>query len=112
MTPRNGIKKGWTIAKDLGLRGPQFTTKAGYYQLSPELDYSADGTNEENWTTILNFAGNGSSILGNTQCRVLSRIVVSKTGTFEDKTPIAKAGNPFVLVSFDKDLDNDQKIID
>lgn len=96
----------WTPAKDLQLLGPQFITKSGYYQDVAGFNYEADMTAEENWVTI-------GELKRNPQVRVLSRVAISKTGRISGvDQPVVKTGHPFVLVSFNKDLNTDRKIID
>ncbi len=97
----------WTIAKDLESLGPQFVTNRGYYQGSPGFHYD-NGNPESEWTTVSQFATNP-------QVTITSKVMVSLNGEVDggDGTSVklVKAGNPFVLVSFDKSLNSDLKII-
>lgn len=104
---KGGRDTDWTPAKDLQLMGPQFVTKAGYYQDVAGFNYEADMTSEENWITIEHLRRE------NPQVKVLSKVAISKTGRISGiSQPVVKAGNPFVLISFNRELDTDRKIVD
>lgn len=96
----------WTIANNLQLLGPQFITKSGYYQDIAGFNYEADMTDEKNWITL-------QDLKNNPQVTILSRVAISKTGRISGiEQPVVKTGHPFILVSFNKDLNTDNKIID
>lgn len=96
----------WTIGNSLQLLGPQFITKSGYYQDIAGFNYEANMTDEENWITL-------QDLKNNPQVTILSRVAISKTGRISGiKQPVVKTGHPFILVSFNKDLNTDNKIID
>lgn len=96
----------WTIGNSLQFLGPQFITKSGYYQDIAGFNYEANMTDEENWITL-------QDLKNNPQVTILSRVAISKTGRISGiKQPVVKTGHPFILVSFNKDLNTDNKIID
>lgn len=97
----------WTPVQDLQLVGPQFITDKGYYQEAPGL-FMNDTTNPEaEWVTLQDFAKNP-------QCIMTKNVMVSMTGYVEGITdkPVVNAGHPFVLVSFNRSLNTDTKILD
>lgn len=97
----------WTPAKDLQLKGPQFVTDAGYYQIEAGLSMNDMTNPESEWLTLTEFARDP-------QLKMTSSIMVSQTGYVDgisDK-PIVNAGHPFVLVSYNRDLNTDKKIIE
>ena len=97
----------WTPVQDLQLVGPQFITDKGYYQEAPGL-FMNDTTNPEaEWVTLQDFAKNP-------QCTMTKNVMVSMTGYVEGITdkPVVNAGHPFVLVSFNRSLNTDTKILD
>ena len=97
----------WTPVQDLQLVGPQFITDKGYYQEAPGL-FMNDTTNPEaEWVTLQDFAKNP-------QCTMTKNVMVSMTGYVEGITdkPVVNAGHPFVLVSFNRNLNTDTKILD
>lgn len=98
--------KNWTIGNNLDCLGTAFVTKKGYYQWADGLNYSADMLDEKNWVTL-------EELKQNPQVTMLGRVVVSKTGRISGiKKQVVNAGHPFVLVSFNKELNNDNKIIE
>lgn len=96
----------WTPVQDLQLVGPQFITEKGYYQEDPGLSMNDTTNPEAEWITLQDFARNP-------QCTMTKKVMVSMTGMIDgvDK-PIVNAGHPFVLVSFNRNLNNDAKIMD
>ena len=67
-----------------------------------------DTTNPEaEWVTLQDFARNP-------QCTMTKNVMVSMTGYVEGITdkPVVNAGHPFVLVSFNRSLNTDTKILD
>ena len=97
----------WTPVQDLQLVGPQFITDKGYYQEAPGL-FMNDTTNPEaEWVTLQDFAKNP-------QCTMTKNVMVSMTGYVKGITdkPVVNAGHPFVLVSFNRSLNTNTKILD
>ena len=85
----------WTIARNMQVLGPQFSTSKGLYQEIEGLDYEAD------WTPINDYANDP-------QFKV-SPVLISRYSMVEGVDhPIIRAGHPFVLVSQDKSLTVDQ----
>lgn len=103
----------WTPAKSLELLGPQFVTNRGYYQGLPGLGYDNDATPESEWLTVNDFANNPDK--HNPQTYVTKNVMVSISGMVDagDKSvQIVNPGHPFVLVSYDIDLNSDKKVVD
>lgn len=103
----------WTPAKSLELLGPQFVTNRGYYQGLPGLGYDNDATPESEWLTVNDFANNSDR--HNPQTYVTKNVMVSISGMVDagDKSvQIVNPGHPFVLVSYDTDLNSDKKVVD
>lgn len=103
----------WTPAKSLELLGPQFVTNRGYYQGLPGLGYDNDATPESEWLTVNDFANNPDR--HNPQTYVTKNVMVSISGMVDagDKSvQIVNPGHPFVLVSYDTDLNSDKKVVD
>ena len=103
----------WTPAKNLELLGPQFVTNRGYYQGLPGLGYDNDATPESEWLTVNDFANNPDR--HNPQTYVTKNVMVSISGMVDagDKSvQIVNPGHPFVLVSYDTDLNSDKKVVD
>lgn len=103
----------WTPAKSLELLGPQFVTNRGYYQGLPGLGYDNDATPESEWLTVNDFANNPDK--HNPQTYVTKNVMVSISGMVDagDKSvQIVNPGHPFVLVSYDTDLNSDKKVVD
>ena len=103
----------WTPAKSLELLGPQFVTNRGYYQGLPGLGYDNDATPESEWLTVNDFANNPDR--RNPQTYVTKNVMVSISGMVDagDKSvQIVNPGHPFVLVSYDTDLNSDKKVVD
>ncbi len=96
----------WTPVQNLQLLGPQFITDRGYYQEAPGLAMNDTTNPEAEWVTLSDFAKNP-------QCYVTKRVMVSMTGYVDDlpDRPIVNAGHPFVLVSYNTDLNNDTKVV-
>lgn len=98
----------WTIANGFQLLGPQFATDRGLYQGAPGLYFDQDAKPEEEWINV-------SDLKKNPQVS-MTDVLVSLTGQIEsgDGTvyKVANAGHPFVLVSFDLDLNSPQRIVD
>ena len=103
----------WTPAKSLELLGPQFVTNRGYYQGLPGLGYDNDATLESEWLTVNDFANNPDK--HNPQTYITKNIMISISGMVDagDKSiQIVNPGHPFVLVSYDTDLNSDKKVVD
>lgn len=103
----------WTPAKNLELLGPQFVTNRGYYQGLPGLEYDNDSTPESEWLTVNDFANNPDK--HNPQTYITKNIMISISGMVDagDKSiQIVNPGHPFVLVSYDTDLNSDKKVVD
>ena len=103
----------WTPAKSLELLGPQFVTNRGYYQGLPGLGYDNDATPESEWLTVNDFANNPDR--HNPQTYVTKNVMVSISGMVDagDKSvQIVNPGHPFVLISYDTDLNSDKKVVD
>ena len=103
----------WTPAKSLELLGPQFVTNRGYYQGLPGLGYDNNATPESEWLTVDDFANNPDK--HNPQTYVTKNVMVSISGMVDagDKSvQIVNPGHPFVLVSYDTDLNSDKKVVD
>lgn len=95
----------WTPAKDLQLVGPQFVTDKGYYQVVPGLSMNDTTNPEAEWISVSEFTKNP-------QCYVTKNVMVSMTGYVDGiDVPIVNAGHPFVLVSFNRDLNTDDKVM-
>ena len=98
----------WTLANGFQLLGPQFVTNRGLYQGTPGLYFDQDAKPEEEWINV-------SDLKKNPQVS-MTDVLVSLTGQVEsgDGTvyKVANAGHPFVLVSFDLDLNSPQRIVD
>ena len=103
----------WTTAKSLELLGPQFVTNRGYYQGAPGYRYDNNATPESEWLTVDDFANNPDK--HNPQTYVTKNVMVSISGMVDagDKSvQIVNPGHPFVLVSYDTDLNSDKKVVD
>lgn len=101
----------WTPFKNLELLGPQFVIHRGYYQGLPGYNYDKDSKPEKEWMTLQEFAIDRH----NPQMYVTQNVMVSMSGLVDgpDRSiQIAHAGHPFVLISYDTDLNNDKKVID
>ncbi len=96
----------WTPVQDLQLVGPQFITVAGYYQEAPGLSMNDTTNPEAEWLTLEEFAKNP-------QCTMTKSVMVSMDGYVGNMNrPVVNAGHPFVLVSFNRNLNTDTKIMD
>lgn len=99
----------WTLAKDLQLLGPQFVTTRGYYQSVQGYSYNNSKIPESEYITLEEFARNP-------ELKVTDNVYISITGEINDgngqSLKVAKAGHRFVLVSYDRDLNTDKKIVD
>jgi hypothetical protein len=85
----------WTIARNMEVLGPQFSTSKGMHQEISGLAYEAD------WTPVNDYANDP-------QFKV-TPVLISRYSRVEGVDhPIIKAGHPFVLVSQDKSLTVDQ----
>lgn len=95
----------WTPVQDLQFVGSQFITDKGYYQEAPGLSMNDTTNPEAEWVTLQDFAKNP-------QIAMTKNIMISMDGFIEgvDK-PVVNAGHPFVLVSFNRNLNNDSKIL-
>ena len=93
----------WTPAKSLELLGPQFVTNRGYYQGLPGLGYDNDATPESEWLTVNDFANNPDKHNPQTSGMV---------DAGDKSVQIVNPGHPFVLVSYDTDLNSDKKVVD
>lgn len=98
----------WTIAKNLELLGPQFVVHKGNYQIVDGYNFDENGRPEVEWEDV-------SNLKNNKQIN-MTDILVSIDGTIETgdgrSIQIVNPGHSFVLISYDLDLDNQQKIID
>ncbi len=98
----------WTIANGFQLLGPQFVTNRGLYQGAPGLYFDQDAKPEEEWINVTDLKKNPQISM--------TDVLVSLTGQVEsgDGTvyKVANAGHPFVLVSYDLDLNSPQRITD
>lgn len=95
--------KQWTPAKDLHLLGPQFITNAGYYQQVDGLSMNNRTNPESEWVSVSDFSRDP-------QCYVTKKVLVSMDGQIDGKE-VVHAGHPFVLVSYNRDLNTDEKVI-
>lgn len=96
----------WTPVQDLQLVGPQFITDAGYYQEAPGLSMNDTTNPEAEWLTLDEFAKNP-------QCTMTKSVMISMDGYVGDlDKPVVNAGHPFVLVSFNRNLNTDTKIME
>lgn len=95
----------WTPVQDLQFVGSQFITDKGYYQEAPGLSMNDTTNPEAEWITLQDFAKNPQIVM-------TKNVMVSMDGFIEgvDK-PVVNAGHPFVLVSFNRNLNNDAKIL-
>lgn len=95
----------WTPVQDLQFVGSQFITDKGYYQEAPGLSMNDTTNPESEWITLQDFAKNPQIVM-------TKNVMVSMDGFIEgvDK-PVVNAGHPFVLVSFNRNLNNDTKIL-
>lgn len=95
----------WTPVQDLQFVGSQFITDKGYYQEAPGLSMNDTTNPEAEWITLQDFAKNPQIVM-------TKNVMVSMDGFIEgvDK-PVVNAGHPFVLVSFNRNLNNDTKIL-
>lgn len=95
----------WTPVQDLQFVGSQFITDKGYYQEAPGLSMNDTTNPEAEWVTLQDFTKNP-------QIAMTKNIMISMDGFIEgvDK-PVVNAGHPFVLVSFNRNLNNDSKIL-
>lgn len=95
----------WTPVQDLQFVGSQFITDRGYYQEAPGLSMNDTTNPEAEWVTLQDFAKNP-------QIAMTKNIMISMDGFMEgvDK-PVVNAGHPFVLVSFNRNLNTDSKIL-
>lgn len=96
----------WTPVQDLQLVGPQFITDKGYYQEAPGLAMNEATNPEAEWVTLQDFAKNP-------QCTMTKKVMISMDGRVDGvDRPAVNAGHPFVLVSFNRSLNIDTKILD
>ena len=98
----------WTPLKDLELLGPSFTKNRGYYQELEGFNYDADDIPETEWVNLSDFS-NRPDIY------ITKNVLISRTGMVDSGNTtlqIAKPGHPFVLISFDRSLNNDLSVID
>lgn len=95
----------WTPVQDLQLVGPQFITDRGYYQEAPGLLMNDTTNPEAEWQTLSEFAKNP-------QCSMTKKVMISMDGRLDgiDKQ-VVNPGHPFVLVSFNRNLNTDEKIM-
>ena len=95
----------WTPVQDLQFVGSQFITDKGYYQEAPGLSMNDTTNPEAEWIILQDFAKNPQIVM-------TKNVMVSMDGFIEgvDK-PVVNAGHPFVLVSFNRNLNNDTKIL-
>lgn len=98
----------WTIAKNFTLLGPQFVTDRGKYQLTPGLNYDQNANPEEEWVNVSDFKNNPQISMTDVLVSV-DGLVQKGDGT---AVKITNSGHPFILVSFDTDLNTQNKIID
>lgn len=103
----------WTPAKSLELLGPQFVTNRGYYQGAPGYGYDSNAIPESEWITVDDFANNPDK--HNPQTYVTKNVMVSISGMVDagDRSiQIVNPGHPFILQSYDIDLNSDKKVVD
>ena len=109
----------WTPAGSLRQEGPHVITDAGFYQIVPGFSMNDFIKPESEWQTLNDFAKgiipgrqetDGST--KNPVCYVTQKVMVSKYGTIDDVDKrVINPGHPFVLLSFDKDINTDSKVI-
>lgn len=103
----------WTPAKNLELLGPQFVTNRGYYQGAPGYGYDSNAVPESEWITVNDFANNPNK--HNPQTYVTKNVMVSISGMVDSgdrSIQIVNPGHPFILQSYDTDLNSDKKVVD
>lgn len=94
----------WTPAKDLINLGPMFSLDRGVYQYANGMQYSdMDGNmlDVENFISVENFSNQP-------QVQYVTPILTCIDGAH----PETHLGHPVVLVSFDKNLTGDQRVVD
>ena len=102
----------WTPLNNLQLLGPKFVAKRGYYQEIDGFSYNNE-TPESEWLTLDDFVNNPD--IHNPQSYITKNVMVSLTGMVDagDRSvQIVNPGHPFVLVSYDTDLNSDKKVVD
>ncbi len=99
----------WTPSKDLENTGPHVILKKGYYQQVDGFEMN-ESLGTRPWINISDLANYGKD--WNPQTRWTQYVYSSIDGTIEgvDGVPI-KPGHSFVIVSFDKNINNDTRII-
>lgn len=98
----------WTPAKNLTLEGPQFVTNRGFYQGLPGFGYDANSRPENEWITV-------KELSERSDCVVTKKIMTSISGKVDTgnntSMQIVNPGHSFVLVSFDRDINTDEDIV-
>lgn len=102
--PRNPADD-WTPAKDLINRGPHVVTEAGMkYDKEAELTSDFKTLDDEQWTTIKQ--------LSKMPIYKVSKKMYCTRESFFDGVEMVNAGHPFILISFDKTINNDSDMIE
>lgn len=93
----------WTPFRNCELLGPEFCTNKGYNQIFSGMDFNVD----DSWIPVQDYIKNPQI----TTTRILTSI---QTQTEYDRQlkQLVKPGHSFMLVSFDKTLDSEAKIVD
>ena len=100
------MKAGWDIDTILEMTDDMLDGNAYHFHKNyPNIDIKLPNEYENNESYL-------QELKNNPQVTMLSRVAVSKTGRISGiEQPVVKTGHPFILVSFNKDLNNDNKII-
>ena len=96
----------WTIAGNLQALGSHFVTDAGYHMGADGFKYNDKTNPESEWTTIQEFSMNPN-------VNITSKVMTSLYGTVEEieGRTIVNPGHPFILVSYNKEIEGDDAII-
>ena len=102
--PRNPADD-WTPAKDLINKGPHVVTEAGMkYDKGAELTSDFNTLDDKQWTTI-------KQLSEMPIYEVSKKMYCTRESSF-DGVEMVNAGHPFILISFDKTINNDSAMID
>lgn len=94
----------WTPAKSLQNLGPQFSIKKGInYDQDSEMITDYDGISDSEWITI-------QQLNSDPQLVVTEKIYTIKYSEY-DGVKVGNSGHSCVLVSYDRDINDDQSII-
>lgn len=101
----------WTIAKNLQTLGPQFTQIRGSLDLLPGRQYSSGDINTE-WVDLYQFTKDPNTSDPSSYTTNIYQTDQVFIDAGNNVTDAIQMGHPFVLRTYDPDLNSDKKVID